>query len=130
MTSPARPDLRVEVPPEGSGPPAANTDDSSSSSTKWGKYLQSPGALMGKTASFTAKLAGGMGMAKKPGSQREMTRSRTSVDPYRRAALDAEYRTTLTVREQEAAAAVRFFFLVFLAGEGWCGVARALLRCF
>jgi hypothetical protein len=97
MTSPSRPDLRVEVPSETSAPPAQGSDGSSTNSKVWGKMLQSPQAFIEKTASFTAKLAG-----RKPAKHNAampQARHRTSVEPYRRAAMDAEYRTNLALRQ-------------------------------
>jgi hypothetical protein len=55
---------------------------------------------MEKTASFTAKLAGGMSI-KKTGSRptSPTPKPRTSVNPTSRAAMDAEYRTSLYLRQ-------------------------------
>lgn len=98
--------LRVEVP---------NSDDSSSeqqsvshsgdlassssrSGNRWGKVLQSPQAFVDKIAS-KAKIVGKMSNSKNIQTPLSpMMRSRTSVDPYRRAAIDAQYRSELELR--------------------------------
>ena len=97
--SSSKPDLRVEVPPEDANMGPTSAEDSSTSSNRWNKVLQSPQVLMEKTASFTAKLAGGM-KKERSSSQRPVTpnKSRTSVEPTRRAAMDAQYRTSLFLR--------------------------------
>lgn len=59
---------------------------------------------MEKTASFTAKLAGGMSMKKGNFSSRPSSptpKTRTSVNPTSRAAMDAQYRTSLYLRQDQ-----------------------------
>lgn len=57
---------------------------------------------MEKTASFTTKLAGGR--KKTDSSRRPMSpfKGRQSVEPNRRAAMDAQYRTSLFLRQVSA----------------------------
>lgn len=98
-----RPDLKVEVPAEDSGSPTdrGSGDDELSSSGKWGKY--SPGALVSKTASFTAKLAKGTVNTMNPSSMRSGSKrvGRQSVDPNKRAAIDAEYRSATMLHDAD-----------------------------
>jgi len=100
MTSSKR-DLRVELPEEGNVPPPPSSGDSSTSAGRWGKVLQSPQVIMEKTANFTSKLAGGMKKGSsfntRPSSPTPM--ARTSVNPTSRAAMDAQYRTSLYLRQ-------------------------------
>jgi magnesium-transporting ATPase (P-type) len=67
--------------------------------------LQSPGVLAEKTASFTAKITGGLTGKGKPNSGKRVPTStrRASVNPQQRAAADAEYRTVQTLKQQDAA---------------------------
>ena len=91
------------MPTEGNAPPPPSSGDSSTSGGRWGKVLQSPQVIMEKTASFTAKLATGMSMKKgQAGNNRPSSpapRARTSVNPTSRAAMDAQYRTSLYLRQ-------------------------------
>lgn len=105
------PDLRVQVPPEEvqgtPTAPAASDDSGGSSTSKWSRYLQSPTVFMEKTASFTVKIAEGMGMKRLGSTTLQPARgvphmpvARTSVNPYERAAQDAAYRTKLQLLEE------------------------------
>jgi hypothetical protein len=97
--SSSKPDLRVELPTEGNAPPPPSSGDSSASG-RWGKVLQSPQVIMEKTASFTAKIAGGMSIKKTTTRPTSPTpKPRTSVNPTSRAAMDAQYRTSLYLRQ-------------------------------
>lgn len=107
MSSPKRPALTVEVPADTTAGPAQRSDGSTGSGggNVWGRMLQSPGVLAEKTASFTAKIAGGLTGKGKPNSGKRPPGAdrRASVNPQQRAAQDAEYRTVLSVKQQQEA---------------------------
>lgn len=90
--------LRVEVPATDASTSSGQPSESNSGGTRrWGKVLQSPQALVEKTASFTAKLAGKM--TNKASGTSDKGVWRTSVEPYRRAAIQAKYHTELELRK-------------------------------
>jgi Phospholipid-translocating ATPase N-terminal len=100
-----RPQLSVHVPDEDS-PRRPDDADDESSHGRWGKY--SPGALLEKTASFTAKLAKGTAstITNTPSHIRnvgERMKGRSSVEPTKRAAQDAQYRSATMVHQSELA---------------------------
>jgi magnesium-transporting ATPase (P-type) len=95
----------VEVPSESGASTSQPSDDSVHNGSKWGRMLQSPSLLAEKTASFTAKLAGGLtGKSRGAGAKRPI-QPRASVNPRQRAAQDAQYRTVLSLKQEAAAAA-------------------------
>lgn len=81
--------LTVDIPEQREEEAEVNT-----SSSSWKKVLQSPGAFVGKTASFTKTNLANM---LKPSDRR-----RSSVDPYSRAADIARYQASVQLKESES----------------------------
>lgn len=91
--------LRVEV-PGGDNENTSHPSDGNNGgpeSSRWTRYLQSPSQVFGQAVE-KAKLT-----SKKNGPS-PSERSRTSVDPYRRAAMDAQYRTDLSLQHESTPA--------------------------
>lgn len=104
-----KPDLRVEVPHDDSGPSTQPSDGSSGNgSSKWGRYLQSPGQVIGQAMEKTASKLTGGGSGKRS-NLGQVTRNRITVEPYRRAAMDAQYRTNQQLRQVRAWTGIQAF---------------------
>ena len=97
----SKPDLRVELPTDDSIAGSQAATEGTPSGGRWNKVLQSPQVFMEKTASFTNKITGSMKRAASAQNQRPMSpfKGRQSVEPNRRAAMDAQYRTSLYLRQ-------------------------------
>lgn len=88
--------LRVEVPgdQENASHPSDEGRNGEPESSRWSRYLQSPTQVFGQAMEKTFKLTN------KKNGPAPSERSRTSVDPYRRAAMDAQYRTDLSLQHE------------------------------